>query len=313
MTSSPKISVCIPAYKRIDYLQRLLRSIASQTFTDYEVIITDDSPDDSVRDYLQEKTSIPSLNYFRNESPLGTPENWNEAIRRAKGEWIKLMHDDDWFANDNALRVFYEGTRQSDAKFFFSAYTNEWESGKREEVRLSTFNRWLLKINPLNIFKFNFIGNPSCTLAKRDAGIFYDSTLKWVVDFEYYIRFLSAHKKAIYIDQPLVNVGMNQYQVTEYTFRKPEVEIPENHQMLEKFGSNILKNVFVYDHFWRLYRNLAIRSTDDINKHYSVGDTFALRRMLNFQKKIAPNLLKRGVFSKSLMLLSYVRDRMLRK
>ena len=48
MHESPLISICIPAYKRIDYLQKLLDSISIQTFKDYEVIVTDDSPDESV-------------------------------------------------------------------------------------------------------------------------------------------------------------------------------------------------------------------------------------------------------------------------
>ena len=53
------------------------------------------------------------LRYFKNEQPLGTPENWNEAIRNANGAWIKIMHNDDWFATDNALQVFYNKIQQS--------------------------------------------------------------------------------------------------------------------------------------------------------------------------------------------------------
>ena len=37
MVDIPIISICIPAFKRIEYLRRLLDSIAIQTFTDYEV------------------------------------------------------------------------------------------------------------------------------------------------------------------------------------------------------------------------------------------------------------------------------------
>ena len=55
-------------------------------------------------------------------------------------------------------------------------------------------------------------------------------------------------------------MGINEEQVTNYTFRKPEVEIPENHLMIEKMGVEILRNIFVYDYYWRLYRNLGIKS-----------------------------------------------------
>ena len=38
----PKVSICIPAYKDREGLKRLLKSIEKQSFTDYEVIISDD-------------------------------------------------------------------------------------------------------------------------------------------------------------------------------------------------------------------------------------------------------------------------------
>ncbi|MEJ0107141.1 MAG: hypothetical protein WDO19_33460 [Bacteroidota bacterium] len=58
----------------------------------------------------------------------------------------------------------------------------------------------------------------------------------------------------MYIDKPLVNISVNSSQVTKYTFGIGNVVIPENHVVLDKMGPGILKNIFVYDHFWRLYR-----------------------------------------------------------
>src|ERR1044072_4054338 len=92
------ISICIPAYKNVDFLKRLLDSIAIQTYSNYEIIICDDSPDESVAEFIKSRSVLKNIRYHRNVSSLGTPENWNECIRRANGEWIKIMHDDDWFA-----------------------------------------------------------------------------------------------------------------------------------------------------------------------------------------------------------------------
>jgi glycosyltransferase involved in cell wall biosynthesis len=95
----PFISICIPAYKRLPYLKRLLASIAEQSYKHYEIIVSDDSDDDSVHHFLQSFNQLVSIQYFKNTPSLGTPANWNAAISKAKGEWIKLMHDDDWFSN----------------------------------------------------------------------------------------------------------------------------------------------------------------------------------------------------------------------
>ena len=56
----PLISICIPAYNRTTYLKRLFESIVDQVFKDFEVIVSDDSPNDSVKDLCA--VSFPNLN-----------------------------------------------------------------------------------------------------------------------------------------------------------------------------------------------------------------------------------------------------------
>src|SRR3954465_8010288 len=103
---SPLVSICVPAYKRVEFLQRLLESIAIQRFSDFEVVVTDDSNNQSVKELLENYRDRFSITYHKNEKQLGTPENWNACISIAKGKWIKLMHDDDWFNDDSSLEEF---------------------------------------------------------------------------------------------------------------------------------------------------------------------------------------------------------------
>lgn len=308
MSNSPLISICIPAYKRIDYLQNLLQSISFQTFKNFEVIITDDSQDDTVEKFVRNFSGLPTIQYFKNQKVLGTPENWNESIRKARGTWIKLMHDDDWFTDENSLQKFYEATvAHPDCSFFFSAYINVFGNNKNPEaVLLSGSGKFMLKRSPLNLFKKQYVGNPSCTLIKKEAGLYYDNNFKWVVDFEYYMRVLKTVKSFFYINQVLVNVGVNEDQVTKYTFRNPEVEIPENHVLIEKTGFDILRNLFVYDHYWRLYRNLGITDESMVKEYYDEPLHPLLKQMIHFQKKIPPGFLKNGFMSKSLMLGNFL-------
>jgi glycosyltransferase involved in cell wall biosynthesis len=307
MSNSPLISICIPAYKRIDYLQKLLHSISIQTFNDYEVLITDDSPDDTVETFVRNFTGLPGIQYFKNHQVLGTPENWNEAIRKASGTWIKLMHDDDWFVDEDSLQKFYTATKaHPNCSFFFSAYNNVFDTNRKPEtVRLNNIGHFMLKRSALNLFKKQYVGNPSCTLIKRDIGLYYDNNFKWVVDFEYYMRVLKTIKTFFYIDQVLVNVGVNEDQVTKYTFRNPDVEIPENHLLIEKSGFDILRNLFVYDHYWRLYRNLEITDESMVKKYYDSQLHPFLRQMIHFQKRMPRGFLKNGLVSKILMSGNY--------
>ena len=303
-----KISICIPSYKNLLFLERLLNSIAVQTFSDYEVVITDDSPNTSVADYINEYSKIPNIRYFKNVPALGTPENWNEGIRRANGTWIKLMHDDDWFTTPTALEMFYKASQQNpNCSFFFSAFQNVMQNTSEVKVvRCNVFDRFFLSLSPLHLFKRVYIGNPSCTFIKRDVGLFYDKDFKFVVDFEYYIRCMNKLKRTKYIDDVLLNIGFNNDQVTKYTFLVAEVQIPENIILLEKLGYSILRNIVVYDYYWRMFRNLQMRKMEDVRKFYTGELHPILVQVIKLQSRISADVLKKGFISKTLMGIGYV-------
>ncbi|HEY5462286.1 MAG TPA: glycosyltransferase [Hanamia sp.] len=313
MKDLPFISICIPAYKHVDYLQRLLDSILIQTYKDFEIIITDDSPDNSVAILLENYNSNRNIHYYKNEKSLGTPENWNEAIRRANGAWIKIMHNDDWFANDNALQIFYDNIQQHpDIDFFFCAFQNvEVNSGKTEVVKMSAADKAFLKSNPYHLLKKVYIGNPSCTLVKKSLDIFYDNRYKFIVDFEYYIRVIQQTGKPVYIDEVLLNIGFHDEQVTTYTKYNPEVQIPENIIFLNGQKKDILKNVVVFDYYWRLMRNLKIDSEEKLISFLGdIKPSPEILFIINFQKKIPYRLLKIGFISKGFMLIAYAIKRL---
>ncbi|MDE3185662.1 MAG: glycosyltransferase family 2 protein [Bacteroidota bacterium] len=313
MNNSPFISICIPAYKHVEYLQRLLDSLLTQTYRDYEIVITDDSPDDSVAELIEKYQSKKEIRYYKNAQPLGTPENWNEAIRKANGEWIKIMHNDDWFASDNALQVFYQNIQQHpSAVFFFSAFQNvEADTGKKQMVKLSYTDKKFFESNPYHLLKKVYVGNPSCTIVRKDLDIWYDKRYKFIVDFDYYIRVIQQTKMPVYIDEVLLNIGFHSGQVTGYTKYNPSVQLPENITFLNEQKKDILKDILVFDYYWRLMRNLKIDSKEKLMSF--LGDIQPNQKILfiiNFQKKIPVALLKIGFISKGFMLMAFAKNRL---
>lgn len=308
MTVPPLISICIPAYKQVEFLKRLLESISIQTFRDFEVVVTDDSNDDTVYELIKNYKHNFPITYTKNTVALGSPENWNASIKLAKGEWIKMMHDDDWFVNELSLAKFAEAAKISlGTSFIFSGYTEiNVRTNSRKNFIISNFYLKLLEKSPLNLFKQNFIGHPSTTLVKNNPYCLYDKNLKWVVDFEFYIRYINKYKSFVAIKDTLITIGISEYQITKAAFRNPEVEIPENLYLLHKFGEKILKNIFVYDYYWRLIRNLSLRSLADIEKYTSdIKVPTTLKNMLYSQASYPQIILKKGLMSKALMFMSY--------
>ena len=309
---NPLISICIPAYKRVHYLKRLLDSISIQSFRDFEVVITDDSNDESVTHLLNEYKGFFPLRYQKNSVSLGTPENWNESIRIAAGEWIKLMHDDDWFESADALQLFANATSQG-RDFIFSAYYNCYEERPGKElVVASGMNRRLLQDTAFNLVSTNMIGPPSVTLYRKN-NIEYDKRMKWRVDIDFYIRYL-GESSFFFIHQPLIDVGISEEQVTKSCFLVPEVELPENFLLLEKMGINSLNNWIVYDSWWRLMRNLNIKNIAEIRQAgYTKPVPPVIERMIRQQRLVPNRLLKFGALSKILMFISWTSWRVFHK
>jgi glycosyltransferase involved in cell wall biosynthesis len=303
--SSPFISICIPAYKRVNFLKRLLNSIEIQTFTNFEVIISDDSDDNSVEAIIKEFNHKLTICYLKNEKPLGTPANWNYAISKARGEWIKLIHDDDWFAETDSLEKFANLTK-SNCKFIISAYSNKNEDSKNIELVLfpvKSKNRILN--NPLLLLAKNIIGPPSVTLFHKSINNKYDERLKWRVDMEYYIRILNQEKDCLVINEPLISVGISKSQVTNSCLNIPSVEIPEIFILLSKYGTKPLMNIVVFDAYWRILRNTNIKSKEQLESFGQIAWPTVIINMVIFQSNFSYSFLKIGLVSKLLMILCY--------
>src|SRR2546423_15037027 len=143
--SKPFISICIPTYKRPELLKKLLDSINIQTFKNYEIIINDNSPDDSVEKLVRSYQDILSLSYKKNQPSVSAVENCIKIIQRANAEWVKIMHDDDWFASEDALQVFADAAEGSAKGFIFCASNQVWlDSGKQEEDVLTPKEKQML-------------------------------------------------------------------------------------------------------------------------------------------------------------------------
>ncbi|MCD2422200.1 glycosyltransferase [Niabella pedocola] len=302
----PLISICVPAYESAGLVQRLLDSIALQTFKDYEVIITDDSRSNAIETLSDTyHSSIQQLSYFKNTIPLGSPANWNKAIGKARGQWIKLMHHDDFFTTPDALTIFAQkATDAQSGNFIFCKYISR--SADTETTHpVTSLELRLLGKSPVNLFKRNFIGPPSTTLIRNNVTDWYDERVKWVVDFEFYIRYL-ARETFTYIPESLIGIGVHEAQITSEVFRQKETEIPENFYLLKKLGTGILDNIYAYDYYWRSFRNLKIRTNADLVPYVDIATLpESMLRLMKFQFAIPLSLLKIGPLSKSLMFLSY--------
>lgn len=93
---SPLISVLITVYNREKYLSDCIKSVLSQTFEQFEVIIVDDNSSDSSFDIANSYALLDSrIRVFKNSKNIGQFPNRNKAASFARSEYLKYLDSDD--------------------------------------------------------------------------------------------------------------------------------------------------------------------------------------------------------------------------
>jgi glycosyltransferase involved in cell wall biosynthesis len=90
----PAISVCIPTYNGAKYIAQTIESILNQTFTDFEVIVSDDGSSDNTLEIVGSYND-PRIVRIDRLSKVGAEANWNNAVATASASLVKLVCQDD--------------------------------------------------------------------------------------------------------------------------------------------------------------------------------------------------------------------------
>lgn len=105
MERNPQISFGLPVFNGEKYLNEAIESILSQTFTDFELIISDNASTDRTGEICKEYASRDSrIRYHRNETNIGGARNQNLTIELGRGEYFHIGAHDDLLAPDLLAR-----------------------------------------------------------------------------------------------------------------------------------------------------------------------------------------------------------------
>lgn len=99
--NKPKLSIGLPVYNGENYLDEALNSILNQTYSDFELIISDNASTDKTSNICHEFASKDKrIKYFRNNKNLGAASNFNRVFELSSCEYFKWAAHDDLHAPD---------------------------------------------------------------------------------------------------------------------------------------------------------------------------------------------------------------------
>ena len=179
----PKVSICIPTYNANgagpSLLNRLIQSIEQQTFTDYEIIVSDH---DGKLDVETERHKIFAYNEHKGSSAWNT----NNAFAHAGGKYIKPMNHDDFFYHENVLRDMVFHLEESDARWMACQCIHT--DGNETHLYNHHIPAWPGEKNMVEAM--NRIGCPSVVMFERELGVAFDidPAILYAMDCDLYIQ-----------------------------------------------------------------------------------------------------------------------------
>jgi len=265
-----KVSVCIPTYQSQENLFRnSLDALQKQIgIEDYEIIISDDSIDDHVKNILTDYDFKGKLVYIKNEIPLGSQRNWNSLLEHSKGEYVKFIFHDDWLSKETSLAEFCQLLDDNpEADLAFTPSLDHYSNG--ELLLHSPDQEFMTRLesNPMELFLANGFGCPSAVIIRRKSIVPFATNLKWLIDVEWYVRILKQNPNVVHSETSLINIGINDQQITNECVDNEEVQLKEHFYIYNKYLQNhaFKKEYLIF--LVQLIKRFRIDSFKTLKKH----------------------------------------------
>ncbi len=192
------VSIIMPSYNSSRFISQSIESVVSQTYTDWELLITDDCSTDDTCDIVRKYAETDNrIKLFKLSQNSGAGVARNNSIQQAKGRYIAFLDSDDlWQPTKLEKQINFLKTNGYQ---FCHSYTlvvddNNKAVGLNKKPYRVSFNSTKL---------INYIGTSSVLYDTKDIGKFYMRPIRRRQDFALWLNILQKTKYAYCIPEPL--------------------------------------------------------------------------------------------------------------
>ena len=240
MESSPKISVIIPSYNKVKFIEETLHSIFVQMYPNLEVIIQDGGSTDGTLEIIKKFVrKHPSIIKCESKKDKGQLDAINKGLEKATGEILTFINADD---------VYEPGAFNSVAKAYGGNPGSLWFAGRGKIINsdgheiaktVTWYKNLLLSLDlRLGLLIFNYVMQPSVFLtnqAYKKYGPF-TGTGNFVMEYDLWLK-LAASAMPVIINKYLSSFRLSGENISSTSFKNT---LKEDFRIVKKYTGNPL-------------------------------------------------------------------------
>lgn len=192
------VSIITPCYNCSKYIAQMMDSVLAQTYTNWELLITDDCSTDNsceiVTDYSKKDSRI---KLFRLEHNSGAGVARNNSIKEAQGRYIAFLDSDDMWKPEKLEKQLK--FMQDNSYKFSHSYTLVVD----DDNNVVGLNEKPARVSFKSTRIINYIGTSSVIYDTKDIGKVYMKPIRRRQDFALWLNILQLTKYAYCYPEPL--------------------------------------------------------------------------------------------------------------
>jgi hypothetical protein len=191
-------SIAIPTYemsgKGVEFLEYNFIKFSTQSFKDFEVVISDHSLNDDIYNLCKEWGDKLNIKYLKNEEKRGSSSaNINNALQNCSGKWIKILFQDDYLYDYDSLEDIYKFINENNPNWIATACEHSVDG-------INYYRTFYPKWNNEIVLGNNTISSPSViTIKNNNDNIIFDEQLIWLMDVDFYQRKYNLYGEPNYL------------------------------------------------------------------------------------------------------------------
>lgn len=185
------VSIITPCYNCSKFIGQMIESVQSQTYTQWELLITDDCSTDNSREIIESYSIFDSrIKYFKLEKNSGAGVARNNSIKEAHGRFIAFLDSDDLWSCDKLEKQILFITKNNYKFVFCQALVIDTNNN------VVGFNKRKKRVSYTSTKIINYIGTSGVMYDSKEIGKFYMKPIRRRQDWVLWMDILKVTRYA---------------------------------------------------------------------------------------------------------------------